>query len=62
MAIEPDRSVVEEELLWLAVLHEGIACRHAGRPREAAAIARAILAEESVAPEPIRERAARELA
>jgi tetratricopeptide (TPR) repeat protein len=62
MEIRPDRSVVEEELLWLAVLHEGIAYQYAGRPREAASIARAILAEESAAPEPIRERAARELA
>lgn len=61
MEVEPDRSVVEEKLLWRAVLHEGIAYKHAGRPREAAAIARAILAEESAAPEPIRERASREL-
>ena len=62
MEVEPDRSVVEEELLWRAVLHEGIACKYAGRRREVVAIARAILAEESAAPEPIRERAARELA
>ncbi len=59
--LAPRLSVVEENLYWLAHLHEAIALKHAGRHADAAAIADGILAEGSTAPVGIRDRAGKEL-